>query len=199
MADTPDTPAPEAKEKPAGDTAKGGGSKIVLVLLAVNCALLAGVLALLVRGPAFAHAAPAPAEHGAPAAASAGEEAEGGDAKAKAEAAPAEGEGGEKKAAGGPTVRLPDFIVHLRDSDADRYARLSFEVEVKEDKAKDVINARMPQIRDSFLAYLSDRTVDELRGSEAMAALKDALGKRLREIVPGVPVKALYVTDLVVQ
>jgi flagellar FliL protein len=190
---------PEKSEAPAApppETKAGIGSKIPLILGAVNTVLLAGVLAVTLRGPAAA-AKPASADAA---------HAEGGEAAAEAHGsnAPAEGGGDHKegapKAGGpGPTVRLPDFIVHLRDPDADRYARISFEVELSEEKAKDALNARLPQVRDSFLAYLSDRSVEELRGSEAMSLLKEALTKRLREIAPGAPVKALYVTDLVVQ
>jgi flagellar FliL protein len=96
-------------------------------------------------------------------------------------------------------IRLPDFVVHLRDSDADRYVRVAFELEVGDEKTKETIGARMPQIRDSFLSYLSDRSADELRGSEAMSRLKGALAQRLALIAPNAPLRALYVADLVVQ
>jgi flagellar FliL protein len=189
---------PEQSETPAApkEKAAGGASKIPLILGAVNTALLAGVLVVTLRGPGAMAKPAAPAgapqdqaEQAGEAAAPEGEAKEGG----------GHGEGAAKAGGAGPTVRLPDFIVHLRDPDADRYARLSFEVELKEEKAKDVLQGKLPQIRDSFLAYLSDRSVEELRGSAAMSLLKEALTKRLREIAPGAPVKALYVTDLVVQ
>ena len=189
MAEKPETAAEkEPTQRPANP------SKLPLILSGLNTALLAGVLVVTLRGASHPMAAaeprPAerageavkPAEHGA---------ASGGERTGEAGAAAPGGMG--------PTVRLPDFVVHLRDVDADRYARLSFEVELKEEKAKDAITARLPQIRDAFLSYLSDRTVEELRGSEAMGHLKAGLSTRLREIVPAAPVQALYVTDLVVQ
>jgi flagellar FliL protein len=188
MSDKQETPAAPAAEK------AGLASKLPLILGALNTALLAGVLVVTLRGPGAA-AKPPPADEAAQAGSgeAAAEPAEGG------EHGGGDGKEGAKPGGPGPTVRLPDFIVHLRDPDADRYARLSFEIELKEEKAKDALNARLPQIRDSFLAYLSDRSVEELRGSEAMSHLKDSLTKRLREIAPNAPVKALYVTDLVVQ
>ena len=159
----------------------GGGSKLVPALLAVNSLLLAAVLAAVLTRPGARHA----------------EAAEGGAPEAR------HGEKGEKgkdgKEAPGPTVKLPDFIVHLRDADADRYARVSFELELQDEKAKEGVNARLPQIRDGILAYLTDRTADDLRGSEAMAKLKAVLARKLAEIAPGVPVRGLYVTELVVQ
>jgi len=99
----------------------------------------------------------------------------------------------------GPTLRLADFVVHLRDPEAERYARISFEMELRDEKAKDIVGARMPQIRDSFLVYLSDRTADDLRGSDALARVKSALTQKLQELAPAGAVRALYMTELVVQ
>jgi flagellar FliL protein len=199
----------EKQDAAAEKTEKsGGGSKLVPILMLVNTLLLAGVLALLFLRAPGGHAATAAPEgvHGEAKADEHGAaKADGGHGEKKEEGghgeATAEGAHGEAKPgkAPGPTLALPDFIVHLRDTDADRYARVSFEVELGDEKAKEVVNGRLPQVRDAFLTHLSDRTVDELRGSEAIAQLKDALTQRLRSIAPEAPVKALYVTQLVVQ
>ena len=157
-----------------------GGSKLVPILLVVNLLLVGAVLAVfLTRGGGGG-----------------GEKHEG--AKS-AEGKPGEGEKGEKGNAPGPTQKLADFVVHLRDPEADRYARVSFEVEVgtEEDKAK--LTGYMPRIRDAFIAYLSDRTLEELRGSESIARTKTALSERLGQLAPGVKVQGLYITDLVIQ
>jgi flagellar FliL protein len=201
----------EGKEEAAPKAkAAGGGVPVVPILLGFNSLIMTGVLVLLVLRPAGLggrHEAPA---HAAPAV----EAADGGEAHAKEggekEAAAKEGEHVEKakervevdkdgRAPPGPTIRLADFVVHLRDSDTDRYARISFELEVPDDKAKEAVTARMPVIRDAFLSYLSDRTSAELRGGEAMANVKSVLSSRLSEVAPGVPIRALYVTELVVQ
>jgi flagellar protein FliL len=92
-----------------------------------------------------------------------------------------------------------DEVGHLRDPDTDRYARLTLNVELRAEADKELLNAHLPQIRDAFLAYLSDRTVEELRGSEGIGLVKQDLAKKLQELVPSAPVKALYVTDIVVQ
>jgi flagellar protein FliL len=164
----------------------GGGSKIVPLLLVLNSVLLAGMLALLLlKSGVLKHE---PTEEKGEQHAAAGEGGHGG-----------KGEKGGKENLPGPTVRLADFVIHLRDVDADRYARLSFEVELADEKAKEALTARMPQIRDAFLAYLSDRTAEDLRGSEAMSKLKGALVQRIGELAPGAPLRGLYVADLVVQ
>jgi flagellar FliL protein len=183
----PPQPAPAAPRTP----------RLPTLLAALNSLLLAAVLAVLLLGlrgsaGALAHA-PAQAEAAAPA---------GGPAPAASPGAPAAAPAPPADAAAaqpGPMVRVPDFVVHLRDVDADRYARVAFEIELQDDKGKDAVAARLPQLRDAFLTHLSDRTVEELRGGEALVRLKGALEARVREVVPGAAVRAVYVTELVVQ
>lgn len=163
---------------------KPGGSKLVPILLVVNMLLVGAVLAVfLTRGAG----APAAAEKPAPAAEGHG----GGEHGKGAEA--------EKGALPGPTQKLADFVIHLRDPEADRYARVSFEVEVATEEEKARLAGYMPRIRDAFIAYLSDRTLEELRGSESIARTKTALQERMGQLAPGVHIKGLYVTDLVIQ
>jgi flagellar FliL protein len=158
-----------------------GKSKMLPMLLVINTLLIAGVLVFLVKRPS-AHAAPEGApksEHG--------EEGEGAPAK-------------EDPAAGvGPTLRLDNFTVQLKSTDVDRYAHLSIEVEMTDEAAKAAVEKRVPPVRDAILSYLSDRTAEELRGSEGLKVIKEALIKRLDEIVPGHRVRALYVTDFIIQ
>jgi flagellar FliL protein len=179
------TEAKPAKASSGGADGGKGGSKLVLILLAVNSVLLTAVLAMLVLKPGGA------AAHGS------GEKAE----EHAAAEGHAKGEKGEKgkEALPGPTLRLADFVVHLRDGDAERYARVSFEIEVPDEKAKEAVTLRMPQIRDAFLVYLSDRSAEDLRGNEAISRLKGELTHKISEVAPGAPVRSLYITELIVQ
>jgi flagellar FliL protein len=171
----------------AGEQAAGGGSKLPVLLMLVNSALLAAVLAVLVLRPTSG--APRP-----PAA----DPAEDGREKTAKKDDGKKPEKGER-AAPGPVVKLPDFVVHLRDPEMDRYARISIEVEVADEKAKEALTSRLPAIRDSFITYLSDRTTADLRGGENIARAKSELAERLRDAAPGAPVRSLFVTELVVQ
>jgi flagellar FliL protein len=174
--------ADDTKEAPEGK-AGGGGSKIVPILLGVNMLLVVGVIALFVL------------KGGAAAAGGAGAAPPHGDAKAEGGAG---GEGG-AEAGPGPTTKMADFVVHLRDAEADRYARISFEVELATEADKTRFDRFTPRLRDGFIAYLSDRTLEELRGSEQVRKVKGALQEQLKELAPGVRVRALYITDLVIQ
>jgi flagellar protein FliL len=99
----------------------------------------------------------------------------------------------------GPLVKISDFVIHLRNPEIDRYARMSFEVEVFADPDKDSLNAHMPRVRDAFISYLSDRTLEELQGAEGLGRTKDALQTKLRDLVPEARVRSLYISDFVVQ
>ena len=85
------------------------------------------------------------------------------------------------------------------DSLNTRTIGVSFEIEVPDEKAKDAVTLRMPQIRDAFLVYLSDRTAEDLRGADAITRLKSALTQKISEVAPGAPVRSLYITELIVQ
>ena len=162
--------AEESKGAPEEKAAAKGGSKLVLILLGVNMLLVVGVLALfLLKGGLGGQKAPAAGEEK-------GEAAHG-------EAAAGDGHGGAGGVDAGPTSKMADFVVHLRDAEVD--------------KAK--LERYTPRVRDGFIAYLSDRTLEELRGGEQIKKQKTALLEQLKELAPGVKVRALYVTDLVIQ
>jgi flagellar FliL protein len=156
--------------------------KALPVVLAMNTLLLAGVLVFLARRPAPVAAAVA-AEPAAEAAAPA-EKGHG---------------GGHAEEAPGPTVKLDNFIIQLKTVETDRYVRVTFDLELQNEADKAVIAARLAPIRDSIISYFSDRTLDELRGSEGMEQTKILLMKRLGDVIPGRRIKALYITDFVVQ
>ena len=196
MADTAEAPAAAS---PASK------SRLPTILLIVNALLLVGVLAAVglllkkqsapVAPVASAAVAAAPGEHGA--AAPAGEH--GAPAAAAAGAPAGEAEKGTAALGAGPTLRIADFVVHLRNPESDRYARFSFELEVATDKDKEMVTARTAQIRDVFITYLSDRTAEDLRGSSGLEVVKHELFAKVAELAKGAKVRQLYVTDFVIQ
>jgi flagellar FliL protein len=171
-------------------------SKAVPIMLAFNTLLVAGVLVFTLTKKNAPPGPAAGAEHGA--AAEHGEPAEHG---GKGEGAGKEGGHGkaEEKGGMGPTVRLDNFVVQLKAVDAERYAHLLLEVEVGTEEDKNVLGKYTPRIRDAVIAFLADRTADELRGSEGIAKLKQDLFDRLQKIVPGRRVQNLFIVDFIVQ
>jgi flagellar protein FliL len=171
-------------EDSATPAAAAGKSKALPMLLVINTLLLAGVLVFVIKRPA-AHAVPE-----AKAAAGASEH---GEEKDKA------GGGHEEAAGAGPTVRFDNFTVQLRSTDVDRYAHLSLEIEVADEATKGLVEKKVAPIRDAILGYLSDRTTEELRGSEGLKQIKESMIKKVDELVPGHRIRALYITDFIIQ
>ena len=162
-------------------------SKLVPALLVLNTLLVVGVLAFtLLRKPAAAPAA-------APAAEAHAEE------KGEAHGGEKEGEAAARPSGLGPIVAMDNFIVQLRAVEAEKYAHITIEMELADDKDKDIIANYMPRIRDTIIGYLADRTADELRGSEGMRNVKEEVLVRLKEAVPGRRVRNVYITSFIVQ
>ncbi len=160
-----------------GKSQAGGSGKIVPLLLVVNSLLLAGVLALLLL-----RESPAPAD-GAP-------------AQATSEAA---ADGALAPGATGPIVRLPDFVIHLRNPEADRYLRLVLEIELGKDSDRELVTTNLPRIRDAFIAHLSDRSLEEISGTEGMDRLRKSLLLLLGDFLPRSSTRAIYITEFMVQ
>jgi flagellar FliL protein len=108
----------------------------------------------------------------------------------------ASGEGGAKGP--GPTLKLSDFTVRLRDKDGEHFARISFDIEIAAEKDRDYVMQMTPQVRDAFISYLADRTREDFEGSAAIQKTKQALTERLSSIV-GPKARALYISELVLQ
>ncbi len=194
----------QGQAKPAA-----GSSKLIPLILVANTVLMGAVLAVvLLHKPAPAGAASPPAKTAAGVAAG---KAEGGKAEGKEGEGHAEGEAAKGEAAGqgadpadqagapGPILKLENFIIQLRGTDTDRYVRVAFDLELTSEADRGAVQGRMPHIRDSIISYFSDRSLDELRGSEGMERIKTAVLKKLEEITGGKRVRSVFITELVIQ
>ena len=159
-------------------------NKILPLILIINTALMVGVLVFVMKKPS-AHA----------------DAAEGKEEKHEKSEHGSEEKGGHGKDEGavGPTVRFDNFTVQLKSNDVERYAHMSLELELADEPAKAVVEKRTAPIRDAVLGYLTDRTAEELRGSDGLRDMKNALLKRLEEIVPGKRISNVFITDFIIQ
>ena len=99
----------------------------------------------------------------------------------------------------GPTIGLGEYVVHLRNPDMDRYARFEFQAQLGRDSDIEYVKIMQPEIRDRFIAYLNDRSLEELTGSAGLEKVKSDLFERLDTIIPGRRVKAIFLTEFVIQ
>lgn len=198
----------KADEAPAPKSAESA-SKLVPAILVANTVLMGVVLAvvLLRKPPAVEVVAPGAAK-AAPGGASGKSEGKKGEEGKEEGATKGEGKGegeghGENAAdpagAPGPILKLENFIIQLRGTDTDRYVRVAFDLELLSEGDRGPVQARMPHIRDAIISYFSDRSLDELRGSEGMDRIKTAVLKRLDDLLGTKRVRSVFITELVIQ
>ena len=194
------------EEQPAAK-APEGPSKLIPMILIANTVLMGAVLAVvLLRKPqaaavVVASAAKSDKGHGDSPEGAAGKEGSKEEGSGKGEAA-GHGEGTpptDPSGAPGPILKLENFIIQLRGTDTDRYVRVAFDLELVTEADRAAIQARMPHIRDAIISYFSDRSLDELRGSEGMDRIKLAVAKKLDDILAAHRVRSVFITELVIQ
>lgn len=98
----------------------------------------------------------------------------------------------------GPVVRIDDMTVQLRSRGEDCYLQFSVGLEVDARASQELVGRQAPRIRDEILRTLADRSPEQLRGSEALLALKQSLLQRLRQVVSGKRIRAVYFTQFAI-
>jgi flagellar FliL protein len=196
-------------EQPAAKPAEGS-NKLIPIILIANTVLMGAVLAVVLLHKPSSGATPAKTASGKTEGKEGkeGKEAkEGKEGKEEGEGhgkAEGKGEGHEGAAADpagapGPILKLENFIIQLRGTDTDRYVRVAFDLELMGEADRSAVQARMPHIRDAIISYFSDRSLDELRGSEGMERIKTAVLKKLEELLAAKRVRSVFITELVIQ
>lgn len=125
-------------------------------------------------------------------------------------------------AAIGPMIEIKEFIVNIISEEDRHYVKAAITIELinnpapagakgakdahgKEiagtvnDLAKEEANQRMPQIRDSILLLIGNKTYEELQDLQGKKQLKAELTSKLNSILQISKVKEIYFTDFVVQ
>jgi flagellar basal body-associated protein FliL len=101
-----------------------------------------------------------------------------------------------------PVVPLDGTLVHLQIGDADaaeRHAAVQLEVELEEDRDVALIREWMPRLREVVVAYFSDRTAAEAKAPGAIERTKVELRERFNRRLPVPHIRAVYVSQYIVQ
>jgi flagellar FliL protein len=105
----------------------------------------------------------------------------------------------EKELEVGAMFDMDPFVVNLNEAGGKRYLKSKIEIEfVGEDVRKELTN-RLPQLRDVILLHLSSKTLDEIRSVDGKIELKNALIKRVNQVLKQGKIRNLYFTQFVIQ
>ena len=163
--------APENAEKPVAP--KGPkSSKLLLILMILNLAGT-GAAVFFAMKPRPAMAVPA-GEH---------------DERAKKEE--------EKKP--GPVVALDPFIVNLNEEGSSRYLKVTFEIELLDEKAQKAFDLVKRVVRDEVLRYLSGLGVADTQGETGKMKIQSEVQARVTKAIGEGKVTHVFFTDFVVQ
>ena len=99
----------------------------------------------------------------------------------------------------GPMVTIDEFVVNIISKDGRHYVKAALTIELNKDEALEETNKRMPQIRDSILLLVGNKTFEELHDLQGKKQLKAELVSKINSFLQTGKVKAIYFTDFVVQ
>lgn len=99
------------------------------------------------------------------------------------------------------TYALDTFIVNLlsRSGTGKRYLKTGMILEINDKLQSELLDKNKPQIRDSILIFLSNKTLKEISSMEGKIELKQSLMLRINQIVGEAIVSNIYFTEFVVQ
>jgi flagellar FliL protein len=99
---------------------------------------------------------------------------------------------------------IEPFVVNLADPGSRRYLRVNLTLELKKpEEAEPLLEARMPQMRDTVLLLLSSKTTDQLLAPEGKITLRQELIEQINKVLKTKKlkrsVKNLYFTEFLIQ
>lgn len=99
----------------------------------------------------------------------------------------------------GPMVDISEFIVNIISEENNHYVKAALTLELDSEEVTEEVNKRMPQIRDSILLLVGNKTYEELQDLQGKRQLKAELTSKINAILQSGSVKSIYFTDFVVQ
>ena len=113
----------------------------------------------------------------------------------------------------GPMIEIKEFIVNIISESDRHYVKAALTIEfindstvvdkksgaTSNDLAREEAAQRMPQLRDSILLLIGNKTFEELQDLQGKKQLKAELASKIDSILQRGKVKEIYLTDFVVQ
>jgi len=96
-------------------------------------------------------------------------------------------------------VTLEPFVVNLAGEGFPRFLKLKIALEADSPEARQELEARRPQVRDTTILLLASKRLPEVTEYEGRALLKDDLRERISQILDHGKVTSVLFTEFVVQ
>jgi flagellar FliL protein len=99
----------------------------------------------------------------------------------------------------GPMVNIDEFVVNIISGDSPHYVKASLTVELSNEDVQPEVEQRMPQVRDTVLLLIGNKTYEELQDLQGKRQLKAELKSKINSFLQRGKVRAIYFTNFVVQ
>jgi flagellar FliL protein len=99
----------------------------------------------------------------------------------------------------GAMFDMDPYVVNLNEAGGKRYLKAKIEIEYVGDNARLELANRLPQLRDIILLHLSSKSLDDIRSVDGKIELKNALIKRINQVMKQGKIRNLYFTQFVIQ
>lgn len=107
--------------------------------------------------------------------------------------------GGGQPATVGPMVNLDSFVINILEEKETRYLKAAVTLELDTLPGADEVKLRMPQIRDSILLLVGNKTFSEVRDLQGKLQLRAEMLDKINSLLQVGKVQQIYFTDFVVQ
>jgi flagellar protein FliL len=99
----------------------------------------------------------------------------------------------------GPMMPLEHFVLNLDEPEHARYLRVAVNLELENDEATAIVQARMPRLRDRYISHLSSQSVAGLSSIEDKDRLREELLEIARSMSGPRAIRAVYFTEFIIQ
>jgi flagellar FliL protein len=99
----------------------------------------------------------------------------------------------------GPLFDMKTLIVNLADTEANRYLRVTMNLELSSDAVQTEMEKRLPQVRDTIIKILTTRTFEEINTIKGKIALRDEIISKVNSYFTSGSIVNIYFTEFIVQ
>ncbi|MDH5492775.1 MAG: flagellar basal body-associated FliL family protein [Myxococcales bacterium] len=99
----------------------------------------------------------------------------------------------------GPLLEMRPIVANLNDGARGRYLRVALHLEVSNELDSPAVEAALVPVRNRFLIFLSNLTVDEASGAVNKERIREELAELANEVLGSERVRRIFFTEFVVQ
>ena len=95
--------------------------------------------------------------------------------------------------------KMDPIIVNLNNTDKMRYLKIKMEIESSEAKANEEYEKRLPQLRDTILAVLTNKNSKDILDSEGKEKLRAEMKEKMNGFLTTFQIQNIYFSEFVIQ